>query len=146
MQLFKEILKQEYSIKEVCYQIKLNMNHPTRLQLLHILFGLSQADGNIHPEELKIIYSIGNHLGIKQIDLKSIEAMFYNNIESAYKILETNPSSTDIEIKKAYRKMATKYHPDKIEHLGENFKKMAEDKFKKLNEAYQQIKKERGIK
>ena len=41
--------------------------------------------------------------------------------------------------------MASKFHPDKVHHLGEDFQKMAEDKFKKVNEAYQQIKNERGI-
>ena len=53
--------------------------------------------------------------------------------------------TTDTEIKTAYRKMATKYHPDKVSHLGEDLKHLAEEKFKTVNEAYQNIKKERGI-
>ena len=145
MQLFKEILKQDYSTAEVCAQIKSNMDHATRLQLLHILFGLSQADGHVHPEEVKVIGTMSRYLGISQKDFESIQAMFYKSTNGAYKILEINASATDDEVKKAYRKMAVKYHPDKVQHLGEDFQKMAEEKFKTLNEAYQQINKERGL-
>ena len=145
MQLFKEILKQDYSTAEVCAQIKSNMDHATRLQLLHILFGLSQADGHVHPDEVKVISTISRYMGISQKDLESIQAMFYKSTNGAYKILEINASASDHEIKKAYRKMAIKYHPDKVQHLGDDFQRMAEEKFKTLNEAYQQIKKERGL-
>lgn len=71
--------------------------------------------------------------------------MFVPETDSAYKILEIDPGATDDEIKKAFRKMAMKYHPDKVSHLGEEFKKVAEEKFKKVNEAYERIKKERNI-
>ena len=54
-------------------------------------------------------------------------------MDSAYKILEINSDATDSELKKAYRKMAVKYHPDKVQHLGRDFQQMAEDKFKILN-------------
>ena len=79
-------------------------------------------------------------------DFQSIQAMFYKDTKSSYKILEITQDVSDDDIKKAYRKMATKFHPDKVHHLGEEFQKMAEEKFKSLNDAYDQIKKERGIK
>ena len=145
IQLFKEILKQDYSLLQVCTQIKVNMDHPTRLQLIHILFGLSQADGHVHTEEVRVISTISHYLGISQKDLESLKAMFFKSTDAAYKILEVSPSATDDEIKKAYRKMAVKYHPDKVQHLGKDFQKMAEEKFKILNDAYQKVKEERGI-
>ncbi len=146
MQLFKEILKQDYSTAQVCTQIKSNMDHAARLQLMHILFGLSQADGHVHPDEVKVIGTISRYLGISQKDLDSIQAMFFKSTVAAYKVLEIDSEASDDEVKKAYRKMAVKYHPDKVQHLGDDFQKMAEEKFKKLNDAYQQIKKEREIK
>ena len=145
MQLFKEILNQDYSTAQVCAQIKSNMDHATRLQLLHILFGLSQADGHVHPDEVKVIGTMSRYLGISQKDFESIQAMFYKSTNGAYKILEISATASDNEVKKAYRKMAVKYHPDKVQHLGDDFQKMAEEKFKTLNEAYQQIKRERGL-
>ena len=146
MRLLKEILKQELPLRDICLQIKTHMDHPSRLQMIHILFGLSQADGHVHPLEVKIIHDISGYLGISNKDFESIQAMFYKDTSSSYKILEIKPEASDTEVKKAYRKMAAKFHPDKVHHLGEEFQKMAEEKFKTLNGAYTQIKKERGLK
>ena len=144
--IFKEILKQEISLNQVCRQIRTQMDKPSRLQLIHILFGLSQTDGDVHPSEIKIIQTISTELGINQIEYKSIESMFKDDLESAYSVLGISSDSQDIEIKKAYRKMANKFHPDKIAHLGEDFKDIAQEKFKSVTEAYHKIKKERNIK
>ena len=65
--------------------------------------------------------------------------------EDYYKTLGVSKGSSAAEIKKAYRKMAIKYHPDKVAHLGQDFSKFAEEKFKSINDAYQKIKKERDI-
>ena len=72
--------------------------------------------------------------------------MFYKEVDSAFKILEIEKSATDLEVKKAYRKMALKFHPDKVAHLGEDHQKAAREKFQKVQEAYEQICKERDIK
>lgn len=69
----------------------------------------------------------------------------YRNLDDDYKILEVSPDATDEEVKKAYRKAAIKHHPDKVSHLGEEVRKAAEEKFSKVNEAYERIKKSRGM-
>ena len=140
MVVLKDILEQDYPLKDVCIQIKSNMDHASRLQMIHILFGLSQADGHVHPLEVKVIHSIANYLVISESDFESIKAMFYKNTTASYTILEINPDATDLEVKKSFRKMAAKFHPDKVHHLGDEFQKMAEEKFKSVNDAYQQIK------
>ncbi|MDD2611838.1 MAG: DnaJ domain-containing protein, partial [Bacteroidales bacterium] len=139
------LLKQDFDLREVCLQIKLYMDQASRLQLLHYLFGLAQSDQQVHQDEIRIIRSIATWLGISSVDYESIQAMFVKNTESAYKILEITPQVADDEIKKAYKKMAVKYHPDKVSHLGEDVQKAANEKFKKVNVAYEQIKKERGM-
>ena len=48
-------------------------------------------------------------------------------------------------MKKAYRKLARKYHPDKLQHLGEEHVKGAEEKFKQVQKAYEQLQNERGM-
>ncbi len=145
MTLFKDIIKQDYPLRDVCRQIQRSMDHPSRLELIHVLFGLSQADGHVHPDEIKVINTIGRYLNINDSDFDSIKAMFVKDTHSAYKILEIEKSATDSEVKKAYRKMASKYHPDKVTHLGDDLKHLAEEKFKAVNDAYQSIKKERGM-
>tara|TARA_B110000196_G_scaffold319167_1_gene336376 strand:- start:1588 stop:2322 length:735 start_codon:yes stop_codon:yes gene_type:complete len=145
MTLFKDIIKQEYPLHDVCKQIVHSMDHPSRLELIHILFGLSKADGDVHKDEVKVIRSIARYLNINDNDFNSIEAMFFRNTLSDYTILEIKSNASDSELKKAYRKMATKYHPDKVNHLGNDLRKLAEEKFKSVNKAYQNIKKERGL-
>ena len=146
MQIFKKILEQDIPLEKVCTQIKQQMDKPSRLQVIHVLFGLSQSDGDVHPQEIKVINNISNLLGISQVEYKSIESMFKEDLESAYNVLGVSKESTDLEIKKAYRKMANKYHPDKIAHLGDDFKDISQEKFKSVSEAYNKIKKERNIK
>jgi DnaJ like chaperone protein len=143
--MLRDLLKKEIPLREVCYQISRNMDYPSRLQLMHLLFGVAGADGRFHPSEIKIIETISGYLNISSSDFLSIRNMFIPETDSAYKILEIEPSVSDEDLKKAYRKMALKYHPDKVSHLGEDFRKTADEKFKKVNEAYEKIKKERNI-
>ena len=145
MPVFKKILNQNINIQDICKQIKVHMDMPSKLQLIHILFGLSKADNQIHKNEINVISDISNFIGINDSDFSSIRAMFVRDTKGAYEILGVTQSQTNQEIKSAYRKMATKYHPDKVSHLGEDFAKFAEEKFKSVNDAYQQIKKERNI-
>jgi DnaJ like chaperone protein len=145
MLLFREILKQTYSLPEVCYQVRSHLDYASKVQLLHMLFGLSMADGEAHPAEVEAIESIAQYLGVRQADYDSVRAMFIKDRSSAYKILEVDTAASDEEVKKAYRRMAVKFHPDKVHHLGPDFQKDAQEKFKKINAAYEEIKRQRGL-
>jgi len=145
-ELFKNITKQNISTRKVCAQIKQMMDHASRLQLLHFLFGIAKADGIVTEDELRQIYTITGYLGISSRDYESIKAMFYNSSENAYKILEIDKSVPDSDVKKAYRTMAKKYHPDRVGHLGKEHQEGAEAKFRQVQEAYEHIQKERGFK
>lgn len=143
--LLREILNQEINIQDVSIQIGQYMDYSSRLQLIHYLFGIASADGQYHPSEVAVIETISGLMGIHQFEFASIRAMFVRDMNSAYDILESTPSATDEEIKKAYRHLAVQYHPDKVAHLGEDIRKAATEKFQKLNAAYEEVKKQRGI-
>jgi len=143
--IFRELIKKDYDLVPVCQQIRQAMDYASRLQLLHYLFGLGQSDGQLQEAEIRLIQSIASWLGISAMDYESIRAMFIKDATSAYKILEISPEASVEEIKKAYKRMAVKYHPDKLEHLGEDVQKKATEKLKEVNVAYEQIKKERGF-
>lgn len=143
--MLREILNQEIPVRDVCAQIKVNVDYSSRLELLHLLFEVAKSDGNIPQAELNVLQEIARYLGLSATDYTSILNMYIENTESAYKILEISSEATDDEVKKAYRKMAIKYHPDKVSHLGEEFQKTAGEKFRKVNEAYEKIKKSRGL-
>ena len=143
MLMLRDLLKKRIPVEGITAQIKQNLDYSSRLQLLHFLYGISKADGKVNKSELEIIELIAFRIGINQRDKESIKSMFYKYVDSAYKVLEIAQNATDEEVKKAYRKMAVKYHPDKVSYLGEDFQRIAKDKFQKVNEAFKKIKKER---
>jgi DnaJ like chaperone protein len=147
MLLLREIVKQPIEVYEVTQQIKQYMDHSSRLQLLHYLYALCLADGNLNEVENELVTRIGIFMGINHKDIDSIRALVVpqKSLNHFYTILEVSPDATNEEIKKAYRKMAVKYHPDKVQHLGEFAQKAAHEKFKQVQEAYEAIKKERGF-
>jgi DnaJ like chaperone protein len=146
MDVLQEVLKKDIPLREVCGQIKYFMEHQSRLQLLHYLFGIAKADGNVDATEVSVIQNIANYLGISTADYESVRGMFYKDSKSAYKVLEITNNATDTEIKTAYRRMANKYHPDKVRHLGDEHQSNAKEMFLKVQEAYEVLKKERGFK
>ncbi len=143
--MLREILKKEIPVQDVSQQIGRNLDSSSKLQLLHFLYAVAKSDGHIHQSEIKVIDFISHHMGISIKDSDSIKFMFIDNVDSAYKILEIEKSATNEEIKKAYKKLAIKYHPDKVSYLGKDVQKAAKEKFQNLSDAYEKIKKERGF-
>ncbi len=143
MLVLRELLKKEINIQDVSIQISRYMDYSSRLQLLHYLFGIALSDGHVDSSEINTIQSISGFLRLSNADYMSVKAMFVKDTDSAYKILEIDPTVTDDDVKKAYKKMALKYHPDKVGHLGEDVRKAAQEKFQNLNTAYNDIKKQK---
>lgn len=142
--IVRELLAKEYNLYEVCWQIRSCMEYSQRLQLYHYLVALGACD-EFHQKEVDILYTIATYIGISKSEADSIFAQFRPSDESNYRILEITPDATDDEVKKAYRKMAVKHHPDKVATLGEDVQKAAEEKFKAVSQAYEAICRERGI-
>jgi DnaJ like chaperone protein len=143
--MLRDILKQQINLKEVTQQLSQRLDYSYRLEMIHFLFGIASADRSVTDEENRVIRTISGYMSITDSDFQSIRAMFVSQIDASYRILEIESTGSDEEVKKAYRRMAMKYHPDKVSHLGEDFKKVAHEKFRKVQEAYEQIKKERGL-
>ncbi|MDD5962903.1 MAG: TerB family tellurite resistance protein [bacterium] len=143
--ILKELSAKEINLNEVCGQIKFYMNSSQRLQLFHYLAGIAAADGSVAEAELSTLRTIASQLGLPNADVESILALFGQSVESAYKVLEITPDATDDEVKRAYKRMAMKYHPDRVATLGEDVRLKAEEKFKAVSAAYECIKKERGL-
>jgi DnaJ like chaperone protein len=144
--VFNEVIKKkEISAVNICGSLRQRTRYESRLQILHFLFSIANADGHVTDSEVQEINKISGFLGVQIRDFESIKAMFFKNPDSAYKILEIERSATDAEIKTAYRTMAKKYHPDKLQHMDEVYQKGAEEKFRKVQEAYEQLQKERGF-
>ncbi|MFS4416151.1 TerB family tellurite resistance protein [Maribacter sp. 2307ULW6-5] len=137
--------KREISAQRICAFLNQRTRYEVRLQLLHFLFGIARADGSISDLEVRKIREIAGYLGVRASDFESIMAMFIKSANNAYKILEIEKTATDDEVKKAYRTMAKRYHPDRVNTQDEAIKKGAEEKFKEVQKAYEAIQQERGL-
>ncbi len=146
LKVLKGLLEKDIPLNDVCNQIRFNMSNPLKLQILHYLFGISAADGEIHKNEILIIEQIAIKIGLTQREFNSVRSMFVKETDSAYDILGIPKNATEAEIKKAYRGMAVKHHPDKVANMGEDIQNAAKRKFQTINDAYNRIKKERNIK
>lgn len=143
---FNEVVKKrELSEARIAQFLADRTQYAARLQIVHFLFSIANADGHVSQAEADKIRDIARYLRLGAKDFDSIMAMFFKTSDNAYKILEIEPSASDAEVKKAFRTMAKKYHPDKIQHMDEAYIKGAQEKFRKVQEAYEQIQKERGF-
>ena len=145
IKMLRDILEKDYNIMDVSKQVGRYMDYSSRLQLLHYLFGIANADGAISSQELNVVNLISDYMGVTNSDFASVKAMFIKETNNAYKILGIEPTATDEEVKKAYREMAKKNHPDLVSNLGEEVRQAAEKKFQEINAAYETIKKQRGL-
>lgn len=146
LQVLKQFLDGDIPLQRICNDVRTRIQPEVRVQLIHYLFGIAKADGDVSPVEMNVISSIASMMGVSQHDFESVKNMFYRNVDSDYKVLGVEANATDDEIKKAYRQMAIKFHPDKVSQMGEEYQKGAKEKFQKIQEAYEAIKKRRGIK
>ena len=143
-EILEEILQKDFNLYEVCSQIRSSMDYSQRLQLYHYLVSLGACDGLVQ-REVDLLETIANYIGLSKSDSDSIMAQFRPSNDANYRILGIDPTATDEEVKKAYRRMAVKYHPDKVATLGEDVQRAAEEKFKAISQAYEAICRERGI-
>lgn len=144
--VLRDVMDRDIPVGQVCEQIRQNVPHPARLQLVHFLIGIAAADGAVHAAEREMVRRIATYLGISDRDLDSMSAMFRKpSAASAYEILEVERTASDDEVKKAYRRMVMKHHPDKVAQMGEDVQKAAAEKFKKVQDAYERIQRERGM-
>ena len=109
------------------------------------MFDIASLDGRIKEAELALIERITKNLNIDQADFESVKAMFRQEKDDDYTILGVSKDDTDADIKKAYREMVKKYHPDRIDTNDVAIRKGAEEKFKRIQEAYDSIQKQRGF-
>ena len=147
LQILKNFLDSEkIPLQEICADIRSRMPSEVRVKLIHYLFSIAKADGDVATNEMNVIQKIATMLGVSAVEFESVKNMFYRNVDSDYKILGVESSVTDEEIKKAYRKMAISFHPDKVATMGEEYQKGAKEKFQQIQDAYEAIKKRRGFK
>ena len=130
---------------EAAAYVNRQLDQSSKLQLIHFLYNLANIDGNMSDAEQKMLRKISNTLKISVSEEKSVgwEDVQQKQIIMAYGTLGVNRTDSIIDVKRAYRTLANKYHPDKVAFLDENQKKNAKDQFQRLTGAYEIIKKDK---
>lgn len=147
LKILKDFLdRPQIPVAQICEMIRTHTSYEVRKVLVHYLYGLGFSDGQLAPAEQQSIESIARMLGVSDADREQLFYMFGGDPLAHYKILGLSAEASDEDIKKAYRKLAVIHHPDKVASEPEAVQKSAKEQFQKIQEAYEQIKKARGIK
>ncbi|MFQ5962698.1 MAG: TerB family tellurite resistance protein [Candidatus Scalinduaceae bacterium] len=143
--LIKQTSRVDLNMQDVCYEYKRYSNYEERLSLLRIVYLVAYADRVLHPNEERMINRVIGYLEINAVDAFEIRGEFCVDHDKHYKNLGVSRNESIEDIKKAYRSLSKKYHPDRVSHLGDEFVKLANDKFQIINKAYEEVKKEKGF-
>ncbi len=152
-ELIKEAANSVQSLDALLQEFKSTFAYEPRIILLELVFQVLFTKRSVPENELKVAYYIAAYLDISEYDLRTIEAKYrYNQQYGAaasqdlagkhYATLGLEKGASMEEIKKAYRKLSMQYHPDKVAHLGDEFRAIAEAKMKDINAAYDYFKKQ----
>ncbi|MEW6218802.1 MAG: DnaJ domain-containing protein [Thermodesulfobacteriota bacterium] len=146
-ELMKEALASRETLPQLVAEFGRRFAYEPRLILLDLIYRVIYSKRVITPGELNVAESIASALGISAYDHRTIQARYGKAADDEgryYETLGVEPGADFAAIKDAYRKLSMKYHPDKVGHLGEEFRKVAEEKMKEINAAYDFLKKKYG--
>lgn len=144
--MLRDLLSEPLPIAMACQQIRMQMSHAQRVMLMQMLFGLAQADGNVHPREHALLDTIGHGIGLNSSEYTHMWDTYTTRVPDYYSVLGITSDATNSQVRDAYRKLAMQWHPDKFTAQGEEQAKAAAERFKAINEAYEAIRKQRGLK
>ena len=117
-----------------------------RVLLLRLLFQIARAEAQgISRTEEELIRRIALLLGLGDQIFRQVRAEFLRETGRAWKILGLSPDADVEMIKSAYRQLSLQNHPDKVANLGAEFVRVAEERFKAIQEAYEEVRRERGF-
>lgn len=149
-ELIKDGSHSTESLESLLEQFRNTFSYEPRLILVELVFQVLYTKEQIPPKELELAQNIADYLGISQYDQQTIWSRYryqrrqypgVSDEEKYFEVLGLTPSADFGTIKKAYRKLSMKYHPDKVSHLGEEFRNVAEEKMKEINVAYDYLSK-----
>ncbi|MBI5557911.1 MAG: DnaJ domain-containing protein [Deltaproteobacteria bacterium] len=147
-ELIKDAIQNTESLEASLEQFKSSFAYEPRLILVELVYQVIFSNDRVSDQDLELARNIAEYLELSPYDLQTIQSRYVHRRHAAvyqernyYDVLGLNSDANFEEIKKAYRKLSMKYHPDKVGHLGEEFKGVAEEKMKEINAAYQHLKK-----
>lgn len=147
--IFHTAIRSAGSFQDFASQFHAQFRSEPRLleMMIDIMLRVSVADGSLSPAEETMILSAVHIFNLGDASYQRIKSKYVSPADRYYAVLGCGESDSDEQIKKQYRKLVSEFHPDKIASKGlpEAFIQFANDKFREIQDAYDEIKKIRGI-
>ena len=148
-QVFNEAKDSRYAIEDFAAQLYLAIQNQPALMVsfFGLMFKIAAADGKLHPAEETALKSIKTIFRLSDRQYEDIKAVYFQEADKYYKILNCTPESSNEEIKDNYKKLVKDFHPDMIisKGLPEEFVEFAESRFREIQKSYEKIRKERNF-
>lgn len=148
-QIFNEAKNSGYSIEDFAVQLyqTLRQEPPVLLSFFDLLFQIVAADGTLHLAEEAALKKIKDIFRISDQQFSDIKAVYFNDIDKYYSILQCTQKSSDQEIRSNYKRLVKDFHPDTIVSKGlpEEFTDFATNRFREIHQAYETIRQERNF-
>ena len=162
VQFFNEGKKADFPLDEILAQLRSECRYSTHLitMFIEILMHAAFADGELHPRERTLLEHICVRLRLPVDELTRLEAMMRAqghmrgspgpdalSTDDAYAILGVEETCPDADLKRAYRRMMSRHHPDKLvaKGLPEEMMRVATEKTREIKAAYDHLKRVRGL-
>jgi len=144
--IIQETQRLNPDLTQICQAFRMTSNPETKMLLVDITYQIASSDHVITKNEQSTIDLIASQMGLSNEDYQTIRNQYsHESKKDSYSIFGLEPGATPEEIKKAYRVMASQYHPDKVSHLGNELIEFANNKFTEINAAYDELKKIKGF-
>jgi DnaJ like chaperone protein len=142
MNILKHCLQKNYDPRKACDDIR----HSTRTQVVNFLFDLAMSDKALERAELDLIFKIAGWLNVNDVEFKKIKvSVSSDGSKTKYELLGVRYNASYDEVKTGYRKLVLEYHPDRNIHLSPAEQSVIAEKFRRIQEAFEKIKEERGF-
>ncbi len=135
--MLMEVLEKPVDLDTLCLDFRAKSDYSARLLLLECLNDIARADGNLHPSEIAVIQRVAVLLQVSENDSRRMESAEVK--KSDYEVLGVSRDASQDDIRRAYLELVKKYHPDRVAHLGDEFKELAHKKFVEIQSAYEKL-------
>ena len=132
-------------VEELVKNVRAQVKPAERLMTVNALYELALVDGELKRAERDALKRVVNAFNLSEEQLREITSLQLGSGRSHYEALGVAPEATDEEIKTAYRQLASEHHPDRVASLGPLQAEAAADQFRKIKDAYEELKKLRGM-
>jgi DnaJ like chaperone protein len=149
--LIKASRRSSEPVEALCARIRSQYGFQERFIVIQVLARVAEADGRLGREETAFIERVAVEIGLRPFvsafggefgrgQARQQPTPRRTTLDAALAVLGLPPNAPPADIKSAWRKLSLENHPDRVAHLGAEFRALAEERMRGINEAYTKLK------